>query len=934
MKRIIAFLIAISTVLSCMCAYAEEDEITADSQTIADDIAWEDEEQLIPETEKTENIIRTENGFDVILYNNNISREEFLRDFDKEGRPELHFSDEDGDESNIETVSFGGKACFFLKGKTKYLYGKASKGITPETRNIAVKVTFYDRYIDYVRYTYTMRSGSTRNVLICKDGTNQWKTETILINDADFNKLMKYGTDFYINSYESSLEMGNDYIADIEFINLDTSADDIDENGDKKNIFQQGTLRLMSEMGFFDKETKLNKPARGEEAARVFAEITGRSCNLYGDVSLKEVLKAYSDALGVDGENKNDWVKSGIVKNLIQHPQRWFGTATYKTQNHGLFDCEVGDFSRTLYYDDLVGIAYNLLFMREDGESFLAGLAAEDEFFERMTSTNDRNLVYKYYYEKGFKIKETEREDSITGETIHEFYLPGSNINIPYINELSTVDNVNYVFCAGLDKQVNKGYPVVYNRETKETVTVDFEQMDKFAMALSEGNILYYIVGSELRSYNINSGEKKTLWQEENGCILQEIPTITRDGRYVCIFWGANNKSYPDHIGVFDTEAMHMNIYLDEKWVNDNLYGPEAIYIGHIIINPEDETLIQFLHGGPNGVEDRMWFLDTKSMKTWEAPYTARRFDGGIGELCVHWVWSYNGRKLYYIRMSGSLAVPSGIVYYDMDNPHEGVQVVNSDYPYTHAVPSYDDSLIVADTLKTVSGGFYRSEVVLYDYVSDTARLLAFNTSWSGHPCHSHPIFSLDAGRILFNSACEKDATIRVGMIEVSDIAEDMRKNGNIKHYQTANVVFDKEISQNGIRVRNDIENGTAKSAAVDGEPCLYIDNTTAVYADVDGQYIKSTDNRIKITVTYFDNGEEPFLISYNTNMSSEVSGTKNSKVVKIPKRNTNKWVRRTLTVNDACFRSAISGSYDFTVTTQSETENVYIKSIEAAALK
>lgn len=507
-------------------------------------------------------------------------------------------------------------------------------------------------------------------------------------------------------------------------------------------------------------------------------------------------------------------------------------------------------------------------------------------------------------------------------------------MNIPYVNELTTVDNENYVFCAAVDKQYDAGYPVVYNRKTGKTITVDTRKIAKFAQVLAPTNVMYYTVQNEIWSYNINTGEKKKEWAEPFGCVLQEIPTVTNDGRYVCVFWGKINKSHPDHIGILDTHTGEMKTYLSENWVAQNLYGATPIFVGHVIINPADPTIVQFLHGGGSSVEDRMWFLDTKTNKTWIAPEMTRRFDGGFGETCVHWVWTLDGKKVFYCRMAETLTAEPGVVYYDFENPENNVVQVNYAYPYTHAVPSYDGKMFIADTNKTPSDGFYRAEIVLYDSQTDFAKLLAFNTIWSGHPCHSHPTFSYDASQIFYNTACQRDASIRVGSVEVGPVLEKMRAEGNTKHYTTAKVTLGEKNIQQGIRVRNDVENGTPALAKVNGEMCRAITSQSPLYVDTDGQHIYPDDNRINIKLTYFDNGYEPFQISYNTAFSSETGRDKNAYAIYVPRRNTNRWVTRDIILNNASFRSAMGGSYDFSINAMANSNTVYLKKIEATALK
>ena len=107
-----------------------------------------------------------------------------------------------------------------------------------------------------------------------------------------------------------------------------------------------------------------------------------------------------------------------------------------------------------------------------------------------------------------------------------------------------------------------------------------------------------------------------------------------------------------------------------------------------------------------------------------------------------------------------------------------------------------------------------------------------------------------------------------------------------------------------------------------------------SLYCDTDGEYIHSSDNRVLLRITYFDNGTDPISLNYNTDKPSEVSRLKNYKSIMIMRKNTNKWVTKDIFLTEASFRSAIS-TYDFSFNIGTENDAVfYIKEIEARALR
>lgn len=133
----------------------------ADDKDVVQNVSEEgkeenDEKYSFAEPEKEYVLAEKTDAYEAVIYDNSIPRSRFMEEYQKkEGRPHLFLSEEEGDEGNIPAVNFEGKDCLFFNGKKYYAYGKAPAEIEESTKNVAVKVTFYDRYTDWVRYTYT-----------------------------------------------------------------------------------------------------------------------------------------------------------------------------------------------------------------------------------------------------------------------------------------------------------------------------------------------------------------------------------------------------------------------------------------------------------------------------------------------------------------------------------------------------------------------------------------------------------------------------------------------------------------------------------------------------------------------------------------------------------------------------------------------------------
>ncbi len=546
------------------------------------------------------------------------------------------------------------------------------------------------------------------------------------------------------------------------------------EDGFKKNVLFGHASQILKKLGLFNFNDILAQPVDKMAAEEILSAFLGRNIVLNEKPNIENTLKAVMTALELkSGEHIfDDAEEYGIIKSIATGRTVWFGEQTSQLAAIGLYR-ELTYEKAPLCYDELVAIIYNLLLAKPAGIDILAKLVKEYEgFADKITATYERSLVYPYYEQFGFKVRKCVFYD-VDGQAIPSFYLPGVNLNHTYINEYTTADDKNYVLCAAFDRHIRtsgRGIPILY-RSTDDTTIMLHDRMNMrmYAMLVSKQNVVYFTADDKIFSYNINTGTKKIVFTEPNGCELQEIATITADGLYLLFFYGTRFNYYPNRGCILNTETCECKVILDTQWVDEHFSYHKNPFAGHFIINPVYPNLVNFLHGGMENVKDRMWLLDTNTEKIWQPYVQIMNEDGSFGEWLVHWIWSSNGKRLYFVRlMSQTTAVESGICYIDIDEHPTCVHVVDSEYAYAHTVPDEKDQFFISDTLYLGSDG-YMSDIILLNSDNNKKDIMYKLNVLKNHPGHPHPQFSLSGRDILFTYTPEKRGYVCVGVVNVQN---------------------------------------------------------------------------------------------------------------------------------------------------------------------
>lgn len=549
-----------------------------------------------------------------------------------------------------------------------------------------------------------------------------------------------------------------------------------DEDGYKVNPLFSHAAAILKRLDIVDISEQLHRPMSGKEAQSLFFEIFGKNIILPQSqtISMVTILKALLEAFDMssNGNIFDNAEANGFLKSLKTGKAIWFGEKTKQFAAIGLYREMIYE-DMLFCFDEAAGLLFNFFLVENKTCNLLHRFVREKEgFVQKLTETYERALVYPYYEAFGFEIKKRVFHDDLNRE-ISSLYLPGLNLNHPYINEYVTADDEHYILCAAYDNYIRKGgrgIPVIYRASDGKTIQLhDRLNMRAFGMLVTKKNVVYFIADDKIYSYDIKTEQKSIVFVEPDGHELQEIPTISEDGRYLVFFYGTIRNYHPNRGCVLNTETGEWKIFLSEEWVEEHFKGTQNPFAGHFIINPIRTNLVNFLHGGAKNVIDRMWLADLNTGDIWEPYVQILKKDGTFGENLTHWVWSADGKRLYFIRLNvGYSIVENGISYIDLDEQPVQVHVVDSSHSYAHAVPDKDDKYYIADT-HDYENGHYKSSIILLNGRTQNSTILFRLSILKNHPSHPHPQFSVSGNQIIFAFTPDDLGRVCVGVVNIEE---------------------------------------------------------------------------------------------------------------------------------------------------------------------
>lgn len=874
-------------------------------------------------------------------------------------------------------TSFQGEECLMLEKSAANIPVKVDKGyVGPEDRRVVLLVKFFDKGKDYIRVEHTStQRGDKRNILIQKEGTNRWRTATILLDDVYFAGDRMHGSDFQIASLESHAVYGKEYIAGISVLNLDKAGSPVREGMlAKRDILHEMEASGLHKLGLLDavqaqrEDYGLSLPVTREQAVKAAVslaaggteQLTHAVCDAV-DVSewarpyvgyaqqhgiaavadgklgagelitVREGLSLFIRALGGEpGEDVIGTAKSlGLLYKLGETPTEWFGVNHYRINNTGLYGEQLlGGIDQPLFRDDLAGLMYNMLFCTRAG----ADKPVLSELVERgvtagraIAATGSKELLNFYYEKHGIQLEDTSFVDKKTGVTVHSVGLPGTNTAHMYYTGLASLDGKNIILSTALDRQGKKGFLAMYNTETGETTLIDDRyEADYYCAAFAPTNEVFYTVLDEVRGYDVDTGENRLICKQPDGIPFYGVPSVSNDGKVFTAYWKDSSDNLPRSICTVNTETGEFRQVLSSEQTKAMFEAPQN-FIDHPLINPEYTDLLFHCRGSAD-VPDRIWTLDLTTGEHKNAYVQKRLEDGTLGESVGHEVWSYDGEKLYFVKYNSSLLSPSGVMYIDKDGGE--ATLVNGDFAYLHAAVSRDERYIVADTGGVLTGDQYTASIILIDTHTGEARELANVPMWSEHPGHPHPSFSLDGSKVIFTMADEQDQ-LRVGYIDITNLPPVEDSGAKV-----ASILLGDPVKSDGITLFQ-TEDATNEAYSVlaqqGGEDCRMIQSNKKMYFDVGADYVKPSDQEVTIAVTFFDNGSDLIKLEYNCDNPNAASASeKNYKAYDIRRTNTNAWVTQEITLRDASFRSAQFNGADFRLNSNASSTPIYIKQVRA----
>lgn len=911
--------------------------------------------------------------------------------------------------------------------------------ISSTDQNIAVKITYFDYGWDTFQVWFYNQKGGKQHTSVAKYGTNTWRTATIILRNPCLNGQWPYGGDIVIGNEKTS-----EYISKIELVNLDKTYDN-QFAGSKTDIFHMAEAKVLQSMGLFEgyneSEAKcgLDAHVTREKAAKAVVTLAyggtqalaNAKCFAW-DVSedmkpyvglavekgiikprpdgtvgakdyltIRQLLEMFIMALNNTGyrflgtKTVTEGLTTGLVTDVATTYKVNAYAVNYYYQKPGFYKEEMHEINRYAYGDDLAALSYNMLKQTISGydTSVLKGLYERQQFNQNMIVTGGCGDLLNFYYDEvGYQLEEETYTDSSTGVTYKTIGLPGLSTCTAYPHAAgSSRDGKILVLLAAIDPINGEGAVVAYNRETKQTTTLNSEGRKTYTYGFvtsPDSNDVFYLCGRDIYRYNLGTGvDEKIATRPNDGSTGNRpycgVPSVTNDGKHVTVYGGYTGGrplnyhqfDYNEQTGAWDCTEVLTRAEVGNMTVSDAA-GTQADasvtektglvdYINHMQINPTDPNMHFYLRlNSSSGGLDKIWTVTTGIDSVTGEPVNTHKnlfksqvrqtgqegaYSNTQAESYSHETWSYNGERLYFIKYYNTTYTPEipghGMVYVNKDGNSDATieGYINGDYQYNHMGVSSDEKLFVGDTSTVWDGERYVGKLVLvYKDEGNRSRLLLDDVGiWSEHPGHTHPNFSLDSSTIYFTVAAENNH-LRAAYIDMNSLpAWDADT-----YYQkkVASVEFGEETVETGIYMHTEFPTrpksvlNTMKATAPDGTVCRKIPAQNRLSLDVYPHYVSTQDNEVTVSVTYYTQGTLD--LTYNSNIDTKglpltspdsnhvpQNAKKPDAGTSVTKTDKNGWQTTTYTLRDVSFRNA--GEVERDLDLRAGSKDVYIKSVK-----
>ncbi len=484
----------------------------------------------------------------------------------------------------------------------------------------------------------------------------------------------------------------------------------------------------------------------------------------------------------------------------------------------------------------------------------------------------------------------------------------------------STDESGNKTTVANPNSFVLYEYDIV-NNIVRQLDTGIYVSTDALNAVVTPDNFIYY-AKADGYTWKMNW---LTYEKEQTKAATYGTMNVTNDGKWISGYGGSGHLVYRQNTITGVQESLPIN-YAKNVWnsLNNNLNGK-----GHPMINPEYPHLLFFCHEGTTTiVPDRLWLANFATGDVYNMFVQAGAENNvNTQETSGHEVWSMDGEMMYWVKYTYNQNTgQSGLMR--MDKHGSNREYLNGDYKFWHCFPSADHNFVVGDTNDTPT-----KVVIVNTNTYKPTVLASFNNESTSHPNQPHPHISYNSysaswqfmknGVTCIGWQVVRDITAHTvsrQVVDFGDDAEIITTSGTPSEtttYSTQGVTYRKAASGKGI------------------------------YVNIKDSVCKSTNAKVKLSVSYLDNGTLPIKIIYTSGVNSRSSlAVRDDKSVTIARGNTNKLKTTTLDLgyincndagkfmSDICFTtdsgetyiSAVDVIYDAPIETQLAGEQISIE--------
>ncbi|WP_168119564.1 oligogalacturonate lyase family protein [Paenibacillus sp. HB172176] len=348
------------------------------------------------------------------------------------------------------------------------------------------------------------------------------------------------------------------------------------------------------------------------------------------------------------------------------------------------------------------------------------------------------------------------RVDSATGRSFGSIGIPGKHVSHFYFTANSwSADSSGLVLNVMESRDSFGGNLYRFDSNSGESKLL-LENHEWGNGTVGSDDRYYYYEGHRIQSIGIHDREIQVLYEDEDESVRFGGPmSITNDAGTLGFAVKRDGVSYASLLEVRTGKLQEV--------AAPRFPEPHPI-MTHPMVNPADRNLIFYCHEGrTDQIPDRIWVANTEE-GTKTNLFGQRRLLGEegsqLGEWVGHEMWSYDGKKLFFVKYAGSPLGPTGVYAIDADGA--GVTFINGDYPYWHVAVSPDGRYAVADTQEFPT----MPRIVLIDLRSGRSEWLCHAPCWKKHPSHPHPSFSPDSKSIVF-SRMNEDGELEAALIDL-----------------------------------------------------------------------------------------------------------------------------------------------------------------------